>query len=180
MTLDALLKDYAYFNLWAHHRLVDWLRTKPAERLEQETPSSFPTLKLTFLHLWAAEKIWMERLQQIPTAPFLALTFNGSSEVVCTGLLQNAAASATYIDAQDAPYFEAECDFQLLDGTVDRRPRTEMLLHCLQHSTYHRGQIITMARALGITDPPKTDYIAYARLRDQGGLTFNRSAVVKP
>lgn len=167
MTVDSLLKDYAAFNLWANRRMVEWVQQYPAEWMERETPSSFPTLKATLLHIWAAEKIWMERLQQVPPETFLALTFTGPPEAVCTGLLQNAQVLAHYVQAQESDYFEESCDFRLLDGTEDRRQRTEMLLHCLQHSTYHRGQLVTMGRALGLIAPPKTDYIAYVRLREQ-------------
>ncbi len=167
MTLDTLLKDYANFNLWANRRLVDWLQQYPVELMDRETPSSFPTLKATLLHIWAAEKIWMERLQQLPPEPFLGLTFTGSAEAVCDGLLENGAVLAKYVQAQTSAYFDELCEFRLLDGTEDRRQRSEMLLHCLQHSTYHRGQLVTMGRALGITNPPKTDYIVYVRLRDQ-------------
>ena len=168
MTLDALLKDYAHFNAWANRRLVDWLQAQPVELLERETPSSFPSLKLTFLHIWSAEKVWMERLQRVPILNFLALTFSGSSEEVCAGLLANTEVLAQHINAQDIAYFDEYCDFRLLNGTEDRRQRFEMILHCLQHSTYHRGQIVTMARALGLTDPPNTDYMGYLRSRDQG------------
>ncbi len=167
MTLDTLLKDYAAFNLWANRRMVEWIQKYPVEWMEQETPSSFPSLKATLLHIWAAEKVWMERLQQIPPETFLSLTFTGSSEAVCEGLLRNAQVLADYVQAQEEDYFDKVCDFRLLDGTEDRRQRSEMLLHCLQHSTYHRGQLVTMGRAVGLIGPPKTDYIVYVRLRDQ-------------
>lgn len=106
-------------------------------------------------------------MQQVPPESFLALTFSGSAEAVCDGLLENAAVLAKYVQTQTSAYFDELCDFRLLDGTEDRRQRAEMLLHCLQHSTYHRGQLVTMGRALGIINPPKTDYIAYVRLRGQ-------------
>jgi len=31
------------------------------------------------------------------------------------------------------------------------------------HSTYHRGQLVTMMRQLGETNVPVTDFIAFAR-----------------
>ncbi|MEO6760474.1 MAG: DinB family protein [Saprospiraceae bacterium] len=166
MTLDTLLKDYAYFNVWASRRLIDWLRTYPPEIFEQETPSSFNTLRMTFLHIWSAEKVWMERLQQVPIENFLQLTFQGSTEEILDGMLGNAEVLADYINAQEDPtFFDMACDFRLLNGTEDRRLRCEMVLHCIQHSTYHRGQIVTMGRALGATAPPNTDYNGYLRAR---------------
>jgi len=167
MTIDTLLKNYAAFNLWANRRLVEWIQKYPVELKERETPSSFPSLKLTLLHIWSAEKVWMERLQQVPPELFLALTFTGSSEEVCAGLLQNSAVLANYIEAQEQSYFDEVCDFRRLDGTEDRRERSEMLLHCVQHSTYHRGQLVTMGRAVGLIHPPKTDYMAFGRVREK-------------
>ncbi|MCZ4225573.1 DinB family protein [Pedobacter rhodius] len=38
----------------------------------------------------------------------------------------------------------------------------EMFLHMLNHSTYHRGQIITLLKNSGI-EPPVTDYIIFKR-----------------
>ena len=40
-------------------------------------------------------------------------------------------------------------------------PQPDMIQHCLNQSTYHRGQIVTIARKIGLTDPPMTDYILY-------------------
>lgn len=39
---------------------------------------------------------------------------------------------------------------------------SEMLRHVVNHSTYHRGQIVTMLRQLG-KRPPSTDMILYFR-----------------
>jgi uncharacterized damage-inducible protein DinB len=133
--------------------------------MEREVPSSFPNIKHTLLHIWGAEKIWMERLQQVPLEPFLTQVFTGTTEEVFDGLMNNSRVFMEFIQAQDSGFFQEICDFRLLNGTEDRRARTEMLLHCFQHSTYHRGQIITMARVLGLTDPPSTDYIKYVRVK---------------
>jgi uncharacterized damage-inducible protein DinB len=39
----------------------------------------------------------------------------------------------------------------------------DMIHHCMNHSTYHRGQLITMGRQAGLADPPRTDFIYYVR-----------------
>lgn len=163
MTLDALLQDYANYNRWANTAMVNWLRTKPADALTREVPSSFPTLRETLLHIWGAEKIWLERLQQVPTGPFLSQVFTGSDAELLDGLLHCSADFAACLQNQPPDFFQTTCPFRLLNGTEDARPRHQMILHCMQHSTYHRGQIVTMARNLGFTDPPQTDYIKYVR-----------------
>ncbi len=165
MTLETLLKDYTNYNRWANEAFVRWLRAKPQEAMTTPLISSFPTLRDTLLHMWGAEKIWLERLQQVPTQPFLPTVFDGDMEAVFDGLLAASAALHDYVEAQPADFFEGVCSFRLFNGKEDSRQRYQMLLHCVQHATYHRGQLVTMGRTLGFTDPPQTDYIHYLRLR---------------
>ncbi len=165
MTLESLLKDYAAYNLWANTQTVNWLKTQPVELMEREVPSSFPNIRLTLLHIWGAEKIWMERLRQVPLEPFLSQVFEGTTADIFDGIVNNSRSLMEHVQAQNSEFFQEICHFRLLNGTEDSRPRTEMLLHCCQHSTYHRGQIVTIARNAGLTDPPSTDYIKYVRMR---------------
>jgi uncharacterized damage-inducible protein DinB len=165
MTLESLLKDSASYNLWANTQLVTWLRTNPAELLEREIPSSFPTLRDTLLHIWGAEEIWLDRLMQMPESTFLSLRFTGSTEAILEGILKKSEAFKVYVhDLSDADFQEI-CTFKLLNGSEDSRTRVKMIHHCLNHSTYHRGQIVTMSHNFGPTDPPSTDYIKYIRLK---------------
>lgn len=165
MTLESLQKDYSAFNRWANTEIVNWLKTKPLELMEKEMPSSFPSIKTTLLHIWSAEDIWLERLMQKPADQFLFFQFNGTVEDVFDGLLQKSAAFEAYVQALPEEKFQEVCAFKLLNGTEDSRPRAQMIHHCLNHSTYHRGQIVTMARNFGLSDPPGTDFIKYVRIQ---------------
>lgn len=165
MTLESLLKDYAEFNLWANTQTVNWLKIKPLDLMEREMPSSFPSIRDTLLHIWGAEEIWLERLRLVPPTTFLSQRFTGTVEDVFEGILKNSEAFVAYVqDLPDADFQEV-CSFKLLNGTEDSRSRAKMIHHCMNHSTYHRGQIVTMARNFGLTDPPSTDYMKYVRLR---------------
>jgi uncharacterized damage-inducible protein DinB len=163
MTLERLLKDYTAYNRWANEAFAAWLRAKPEECLTAIVPSSFPSLRDTLLHLWGAEKLWLERLRQEEPAPFLPTVFSGSAQQIFEGWPATSAALAEYVAEQPAEFFEQVCTFRLFNGQLDSRPRHQMILHCVQHSTYHRGQLVTMGRSLGLTDPPSTDYIRYVR-----------------
>lgn len=41
------------------------------------------------------------------------------------------------------------------------KPRYEFLHHCLNHSTYHRGQVVTIGRNVSLCDAPMTDFNYY-------------------
>ncbi|MCW3088046.1 MAG: hypothetical protein JWQ78_1432, partial [Sediminibacterium sp.] len=40
----------------------------------------------------------------------------------------------------------------------------EILLHLFNHGTYHRGQLVTLLRQVGVEEIPRTDYIEFSRL----------------
>jgi uncharacterized damage-inducible protein DinB len=166
MTLESMLRDYAAFNTWANRQMVEWLQSCPQETLLRETASSFSTLKDTLLHIWSAEDIWLQRLQSVSPARFLFQEFTGSTEEVLNGLLNTSTAFETYVRNLPDPDFHEICAFKLLNGTADGRPRSQMIQHCMNHSTYHRGQLVTMGRGFGLDNPPATDFIRYIRLRE--------------
>jgi uncharacterized damage-inducible protein DinB len=164
MTLPTLLKDYAAYNLWANRQFADWLAARPEELLVRELPSSFPSLRLTALHVWGAEAIWLSRLHGVSPTRDPFAPFDGPTEAVFRRWLQTSAELRDYVEARDDAWFDGETAFTLLNGTSDARNNAQILLHVFQHGTLHRGQLITMARSLGLTDPPKTDYIHYVRM----------------
>ena len=56
-----------------------------------------------------------------------------------------------------------EITYSNLKGDPMKNSVYEIAFHCLNHSTYHRGQLITILRQLGAIDLPGTDFIAYLR-----------------
>ena len=152
-----LMKNYTDYNLWANASLVNWLRTKPAEVLAQEVPSSFTTIKETIVHIWHTQNYWLSMIKRTEPEAF---EFTGTLEDAFRGLVEHSDEFADYVasmtDQQVTennmvinPWFQ--CDFQ----------NFEYIMQVMNHSTYHRGQIITMGRNLGFTDAPMTDYNFY-------------------
>jgi uncharacterized damage-inducible protein DinB len=156
--LEYLMSNYANYNLWANTSLISWLKTKPAALLEQDVPSSFRSIYLTLLHIWQTERYWLSILKK--EAPVTYDDFSGSLTDLYNGLLNNSAALAGFVNEQtdialqqqtriESPWFQ--CQFN----------NFEYVMQVMNHSTYHRGQIVTMGRYLGFTDAPMTDYNFY-------------------
>jgi uncharacterized damage-inducible protein DinB len=165
MTAQNMLRDFAAYNIWANTELVNWLIEQPDSLLEQETPSSFPTIRQTLLHIWDVESSWLEDLQGLPNAASLQEVFTGSTAELFAGLLGKSIEFEVYVQALSPAELEAPCTYPRYDGALETRMRFEIIQHCMNHSTYHRGQLVTMVRQLGLTDPPQTDYIKYLRVR---------------
>jgi uncharacterized damage-inducible protein DinB len=154
----TLMKNYANYNLWANSTLVNWLKTKPAAALEQPVASSFPSIRLTLLHIWQTERYWLSILKNEDQPTYSA--FNGNMQDVLNALLKTSAELARYVNAMT--------DDNVSDRTLIESPwftcnfkNFEYIVHYANHSTYHRGQVITIGRQLGFTDAPMTDYNLY-------------------
>jgi len=157
-TIVGLMKNYSNYNLWANATLINWLKTKPEKLVEQEVLSSFPSIKLTLLHIQATERYWLSVLNK---TEFLidAIDYQTIDELY-VGVLEQSVALADHVNAMN--------DNQLLDNTLIINPwfqcdfqNFDYIMQVMNHSTYHRGQIITIGRQLGFTDAPMTDYNFY-------------------
>lgn len=153
-----LMKNYATYNLWANRTLINWLREKPAELMEVESPSSFATIKKTIIHIWQTQVYWLSVIKNEPTSG--PEEFNGNLTEAFAKLIDQSTELMVYIAGLDEqslvkkglvvnPWFE--CNFE----------NFEYVIQLINHSTYHRGQIITMAHCLGIKGAPMTDYNYY-------------------
>lgn len=156
-----LLKNYASYNRWANERFVEWLRGASEEQMKMEIESSFNSLKKTLLHLWNAEFGWLSTLKEAGWGRPPGMDFDGSMEELFEGFLATSRAFEDYVLGL-AP--EAYREGRPLGN--DGIPTTveDMVLHVFNHATYHRGQLITLGRQAGLTQPPRTDYIYYIRL----------------
>ncbi|MCC7245000.1 MAG: DinB family protein [Saprospiraceae bacterium] len=161
--MKNILTTYTAFNLWANEVMINWLKAYPEALLTEPTPSSFPTLRETLLHIWSAEKAWLERLRNEPTSTFLQFEYQGDNQGIFEGLLAKSTDFNAYCQSLSDSDWQQAVPFRLLNGTEDARPRHDMVHHCMNHSTYHRGQLVTMGRALGMENPPSTDQMRYFR-----------------
>jgi len=155
-SLVYLMKNYANYNFWANLTLVNWLKNYPAELLEEEVLSSFKSVKLTLAHILQTQEYWYSILSKTE----FEFREYGSLNDVFDSLLKQSENLAVYVTALSesrleentpiqSPWFS--CDFQ----------NFEYVMQVFNHSTYHRGQIITICHNLGITGAPMTDYNFY-------------------
>lgn len=158
-SLLTQLQDLATYNCWAITRLTDWLKSKPAVLLEASAASSFPGIKATLLHIWEVEREWMGHLQQRPNG--LQQGIDDDLTTVLNRLVEQAADFSKYVQSLTEEEVQEDCYCQLWFSETICRPRFEIIQHCLNHSTYHRGQVVTIGHQVGLKDAPMTDYMFY-------------------
>lgn len=157
------MKSYAQYNHWADERLANILQDQEESLLQKTVSSSFPSLYLTVLHLWDAQQIWLARLQGQSPQNFPSRHYRGTAEEAVRKWVRQSRDIARQMQAQPATYFSGTCRYQNTRGQSFQHTRAEVLMHLFNHASYHRGQLITLMRQLGIGALPATDYVAYLR-----------------
>lgn len=161
--MKAIYTDITQYNTWANHRLAKIIKTFSKEQFEQQIDSSFPSIRATMLHIWDAEVIWHQRMKGLSLTAFPSTQFDGTQEEAVSGWLFHSAEFEAFIAKQPPSFFEQPIDFFDTKGTAYQRKAWEIIHHCMNHSTYHRGQLVTFFRQVGLAKIPSTDYIFYLR-----------------
>lgn len=159
MSLKNLTNDLTAYNVWANHQIIVWIKDKSPEILTQKIPSSFSTIKSTFLHIWNAERFWLSFLKHLEFEPFRK-EFDENFEAFFEGIINQSLKFETFAHSLTEEQLEENrtIDTPWLKGTL---PVYDYIQHAMNHSTYHRGQLITMGRMLGLENPPNTDFTNY-------------------
>ena len=162
--MKELLVYYCRYNVWANEKLAQFFVDKEEALMGQFIESSFPSIRKTLLHLLSAERSWLARLQQNPSLNARVVDDFVSTAAMLEALTEVSKNFSAFVENQDDNYFESIINYQTWDGTQwEMQPKT-MIHHCMNHSTYHRGQIVTLARQLGMKEGvPSTDLLYYSR-----------------
>lgn len=162
MTLDDLRSLYTY-NAWANARFFEAIAGLDEARRTAPLESSFPSVIATLGHIVGAEWIWLSRWQGTNPSGFPDWLQAPILEDLRSRLSRVESDRATYLAGLSEEDLQRPLDYKLLNGTASSTRLLDLLLHVVNHSTYHRGQLTTLLRQVGAT-PPATDYVVYTRL----------------
>lgn len=160
--MKALLDQFADYECWADSLFVERLMQEPDEVLDRPVLSSFPSLRSTFLHIRDADSAWRSRLLGEP------VTWPAEPGKGLSTIMPHANALRDLVHGYSEAELEAVVMYRDLRGNEHRQARWHMLLHCFNHATKHRGQLITIMRGLGLDDVPVNDLVMYQRSLAKG------------
>ena len=155
------MKDYfvqlTSYNAWANENAINWLLEINDRQWLQVVSSSFNSVRQTALHITSAERIWTEFWQDAPNPGFLSAEFSGNKE----DLIQIWKRASTDINTLVEHWPESEwlrqIKFQTPRGKAMSVPFRDTVAHVVNHSTYHRGQLVNVLRQVGFTNFSSTD-----------------------
>jgi uncharacterized damage-inducible protein DinB len=157
MSLQNITTRYLRYNLWANERLTSLLMTLDRSILYQHSGSSFGTIDHTLQHLLSAQLYWHPIIINGRHDSFNQTYKENAVEEVIADLIK----SSTDL-VNDFSIFNEQQLLDRIQASDSKQSRYEYILHVVNHGSYHRGQIVTICRALGITgEIPVMDYDAY-------------------
>jgi uncharacterized damage-inducible protein DinB len=153
----------ADYNIWANNVVRSWYDQVTDEQYDRSVISSFSSLSATALHIASAETVWVERLKKVPSPAWLQSSFKGSKKELLDIWSTASQNIRSFIGDFDESMMQANLHFRRLNGDPYEMPYHELFAHIFNHSSYHRGQIVTMMRQVGFTDVSALDMLVFFR-----------------
>ena len=157
-----VLRSHLDYTAWASHRLAEAAGRLNAEELTRNFSTADKSVLGTLVHTYAADRIWMGRIDGNIPARFLEVEKDMHMHVLRDDwpLLYGRWKAWAAGLSDDAAH--ALLAYKNLKGETFESPLWQVVLHVVNHGTHHRGQVAGFLRSMGHTPPP-LDLIAYYR-----------------
>jgi uncharacterized damage-inducible protein DinB len=165
MSPDDIRFLYDY-NAWANRRSLDAATALTAEQFTRPLGSSFSSVRDTLAHIWGAEWIWMERFEGRSPASLPNVGQFQEISPLRTRWAEDERRLNKFVDGTTQNDLNGPHGYRTLNFGEYTNPLWLSMQHLVNHGTYHRGQITTMLRQLGIK-PLSTDLIHFYRERGE-------------
>lgn len=144
------LKLYRY-NAWANAKVLDALNK---QHVHDE--------KILGLmgHVLAAQFIWLNRIKGLPKSPYKLWHNYPLDELLVMGK-EVGENWLSFIETTDS--FDRELTYTNYVGDPYVNNVEHIMMHLVNHSTYHRAQVALLLRQKGF-EPVNTDFITYDRV----------------
>ncbi len=161
MTLQEI-KTLVAYNAWATNRIFEAVETLPPEEAMQDMKSSHKSIHGTLTHLVGAEKIWLSRMVGTPDKGMIKPPDVPTIADAKSAWEQTGFATARFLGTMTDRKLQETFTMSTAKGEQFTHSFAQALQHVVDHSTYHRGQVITLMRQMGHT-PPNTGMISFFR-----------------
>ncbi len=160
VSADTLRQQLDY-SAWASQRLLDEANKLPADELTRDFKTADKSVLETLVHVFAADRIWLSRVQGTTRASFI-----DPQDRYLAVLNQEWPALQQTWKQYTAPLGDQDVlkviSYKDTKGNAYQQPLWQILLHLVNHGTHHRGQVSGFLRSMGHT-PPVLDLMAYYR-----------------
>jgi len=113
-----------------------------------------------FAHLVSANFIWLNRIKDLPKSEY---ELWGNYDLTQLRKMVEAADEQWMSFLQETENFDRIMKYRNYVGDYFENNVEQIMIHLVNHGTYHRGQVAMLLRQNGL-EPVNTDYITYDRV----------------
>jgi len=159
MDLERFRALYKY-NRWANGRILEVTTNLTAEQFTKNLGSSYPSIHDPLVHILSAEWVWLKRWKGVSPKEMLEPKDFPTIAQVKDRWSEVERERGEFINLLTEDSLDKVIGYMNTKGGSWKYPLWQMLQHLVNHSTHHRGQVVTMLRQLRIS-PPATDFLVY-------------------
>jgi len=151
------------YNAWANKTLFEAVALLPTGEAERQRPSLFPTIVSTLNHLYVVDLIWQAHLQgREHGIPALNTVLHAELNELWEVQQDIDDWYVGWADGLTAAQADETVRFKLVSGNRGEMKRADVMLHVVNHTSYHRGFVADMFYQIPAR-PPLTDLPVYLR-----------------
>jgi uncharacterized damage-inducible protein DinB len=163
MGLQHTLRIMTRYSAWANQLIFEAVSRLPAEELTRPRAGPFKNIIHTLNHIYVIDQIFQAHLEGRPHG----FTARNTAEAPALGDLWTAQRAiddwyVSYSDAANESGLKEVIPFVFVGGGDGAMTRSEMILHVVNHTTYHRGFVSSCFYQIPVP-PPTTDLPVFLR-----------------
>ncbi|HYM13857.1 MAG TPA: DinB family protein [Bryobacterales bacterium] len=156
------LRHHVRYNSWATQRVLESVRALTSEQYSRGLGNSYGGVEGTLIHIYQADQIWFARLEGRPTGSLAAFQPPAGRDAFERDWLALLGRMIAWAEGLSDTDWDRVVAYRNTKGEALETPARWIILHLINHNSYHRGQITTLLRQLGHT-PVGTDLLYYYR-----------------
>ncbi len=156
---DFILHHFAYHH-WASDRVLESVAALSVDQLDEPWGGSFRSGRALLHHVVGAEFLWCERWNGRSPKGFPEFPATWSGRDYLKEWKKIRAEQHEYMSGLSRDLLMGDLTYLNTKNEKWTYRLSEILIHVVNHGTYHRGQLTHLLRDMGLA-APSTDYILW-------------------
>jgi uncharacterized damage-inducible protein DinB len=159
MNIDEVRTLFA-FNRWANDKILAAVEPLSLNEFTRDLRTSHVSIRGTLVHTLWAEWVWFRRWEGESPKVLFADDDYPDVEAIATQWRDLDVDRQRFLALLTDDDLERTFAYENRKGEHWEYPFGRAMQHVVNHSSYHRGQVVTMLRQIGKT-PPATDFLIF-------------------
>jgi uncharacterized damage-inducible protein DinB len=162
------VRDLLLYMLWADRLTLAATRRVKPEDLTRDAGVSFGSVLGTLSHTLGSQRLWLSRFLGNPLTTRPGSDDYPDLQAWIAGWEESASQIEAFLAGLSDEQLTAPLTWASIpDGAVYTLPLWQAVIHLVNHTTYHRGQVVSLLRQMGYP-VPHTDLIVFFNERAAG------------